>query len=192
MKEMINEHSWKPDFIDYSKLDLEAAKFCLIQSESLLKETTETYNLTTARSDRYLTLLVAIFTATISYLFAGSNHYLQSVSFFSLFPEAVSFYFLWKNFKAYELCTVGEEPKAIYKAEYVDLGDTYQYKGLIYNAMVSIQSRIEHNTKINGQRVRNNALARRSALFILLAFLAAAIYQYFCGYQLVWSPPFPR
>lgn len=190
MKEIINENSWKPDFADYSKMDLEAAKFCLTQSESLLKETTETYNLTTARTDRYLALLVAIFTASMSYLFAGSNPYLQTVSFFSLFPEAVSFYFLWQNFKAYELCTVGEEPKAIYKSAYVGLGESYQYKGLLYNTMQSIQGRIEQNTKINEKRVKNNNLARKTMLFILLAFLAAAIYQHYLGYQLVWTLPY--
>lgn len=188
-KVLTNENSWKPDFTDYNNWNLEAAKFCLSQSESLLKETAETYNFTTARTDRYLTLWVAIFTATISYLFAGTNHYLQSVSFFSLFPEVASFYFLWKNLKTNEVNTVGEMPKAIYNSLYVNLGKCYQMNGLIYNTMTSVQSRIEHNIKVNEQRVRNNNMARKSLMFILLSFLAAAIYQYFCGYQLVWSHP---
>lgn len=188
MKEKNIENGWKSDVKDWSKLDLDAAKFYIAQAEQYLKETTETYNLTSNRTDRYLVLLTSLFAAIIGYLITGKNSYLQTVCFFAIFPATISFYYAWKNFNRYVVYTIGEMPKLIFTSEYIDeFEGSNQYKILVYNTMLSIQYRIEQNTIINNIRTKNNAISRKAMVATVFAFLAAAIYQCFCGYQLVWS-----
>lgn len=188
MEEKNIDNSWKPDIKDWSKLDIDAAKFYIAQAEQYLKETTETYNITSARTDRYLVLLSALFTAIIGYIFTGKDAYLQAVCFFAIFPTIISFYYAWQNFKQYTVYTMGEMPKLIFTSEYIDeFEGTEQYKLLIYNTMVSIQYRIEQNMITNSIRIRNNAKSRNAMVSTVFAFLAALIYQYLCGYHLLWS-----
>lgn len=185
-----NQNIWQTDIQDWTKVEPDAANFYISQAESRLKETTETYNLTSARTENYLTLVTAIMTGALGYVFAGEKPYLQAVSAIAIIPTLIAVYFLAKNLTQFTVYTVGQEPKAIYTTEFIDcLDNKIQLLHLVYYTMRDIQFKIDKNRATNGTRIKNNANARNALLFIPIAFLLGVIYQYLCGYQLVWSLP---
>jgi hypothetical protein len=187
-----NPNIWKSDIQDWSKVEPESANFYVSQAETRLKETTDTYNLTSTRTENYLTLVTAILTGAIGYVFAGEKPYLQAASAFAILPILITIYCLAKNLTQFIVYTVGDEPKAIFTSEFVDtFSGSQQYLNLVHYTMVTLQFKIDENHKTNKQRIQNNARARLALLTTPLAFLAGAIYQYFCGYQLVWSLSLP-
>lgn len=190
MTQSNNQNIWQTDIQDWTKVEPDAANFYISQAESRLKETTDTYNLTSARTENYLVLVTVIMTGALGYVFAGEKPYLQAVSAFTIIPTFIAVYFLAKNLIQFTVYTVGQEPKAIYTTEFIDcLDNKIQFSHLIYYTMRDIQFKIDKNRATNMRRLKNNANARSALLFIPAAFLLGIIYQYLCGYQLVWSLP---
>jgi hypothetical protein len=192
---MIQEDAniWKSNIQDWTKVESESAIFYISQAETRLKETVDTYNLTSARTDNYLTWVTAILTGAIGYIFTGEKPFLQAVSAFSIVPILISIYYLAQNVSQFTVYTVGDEPRSVFTSEFVDdFSGRQQYLNLVYYTMITLQFKIDENHRTNKQRTQNNSMARRALLMTPLAFLAGSIYQYFCGYQLVWSLPPPN
>ncbi len=186
----MNQNVWQTDIQDWTKVEPESATFYISQAESRLKETTDTYNLTSTRTENYLVLITAIMTGAIGYMFTGENPYLQAVSAFALIPTIIAICFLAKNLIQFTVYTVGDEPNAIYTSEFVDMySGKQQYLNLVYYTMRALQYKIDANHITNKKRVNNNANARRALLYIVAAFFVGIIYQYALGYQLVWCLP---
>ena len=61
----MNQNVWQTDIQDWTKVEPESATFYISQAESRLKETTDTYNLTSTRTENYLVLITAIMTGAI-------------------------------------------------------------------------------------------------------------------------------
>lgn len=178
---------WQPDIDDWTKVESESASFYISQAESRLKETTDTYNLTTTRTENYLALVTAILTGALGYIFAGEKPYLQAVSVFGIIPTLIAGYFLSKNLTQFIVYTVGQEPRAIYTSEFIDgIEGKSQIAHLIFYTMRDIQFKIDNNQITNKTRIKNNVKAKSALLSIPIAFIIGIIYQYFCGYQLVW------
>jgi len=187
-----NQNIWQTDIQDWTKVEPDTANFYISQAESRLKETTDTYNLTSTRTENYLTLVTAILTGAIGYMFAGEKPFLQAVSALAILPTLFAIVFLAKNLTQFTVYTVGDEPRAIYTMEFVDrFSGEQQYLNLVHYTMITLQFKIDENHKTNEYRIKNNARARFALSTVPLAFLAGAIYQYFCGYQLVWSLSLP-
>lgn len=181
---------WQTDIQDWTKVEPESASLYVSQAEARLKETTDTYNLTSTRTESYLVLVTAIMTGAVGYMFAGEKPFLQAVSAFAIVPTITAIYFLAKNLTQFIVYTVGDEPKAIYTSQFVDGYDgKQQYLNLIYYTMRSLQYKIDQNTITNRKRIENNANARDALLCLPIAFVCGIIYQYFCGYQLLWFRP---
>lgn len=190
MKDKDTMVKWETDIQEWTNVQLESAAFYIAQAESRLKETTDTYNLTSTRTESYLTLVTAILTGVLGYMFAGEKPYLQAVSAFAVIPTLIAIYFLAKNLTQFTVYTVGQEPNAIYTSEFIDGFDSKtQYLHLVYYTMRDIQFKIDKNRITNRVRIKNNANARIALLLIPTSFILGIIYQCFCGYQLVWTLP---
>lgn len=190
MKESDMTNIWQPNIQDWTKIDPDSANLFIAQAESRLKETTDTYNLTSTRTENYLAIVIALIAGAIGYIFAGEKPYLQATSTFALVPTLIAAYYLAKNLTQFTVYTVGDEPKAIFTTNFVDdFSGNNQYLNLVYYTMRSIQFKIDENRETNIKRVRNNAYARIALLTTPIAFLVGAIYQYLLGYQLVWTLP---
>jgi hypothetical protein len=190
MKDKDTMTTWETDIQDWTNVQLESAAFYIAQAESRLKETTDTYNLTSTRTESYLTLVTAILTGALGYMFAGETPYLQAVSAIAVIPTLIAIYFLAKNLTQFTVYTVGQEPKAIYTLEFIDGFDSNaQYLHLVFYTMRDIQFKIDKNRITNRARIKNNANARNALLLVPTSFVLGVIYKCFCGYQLDWSLP---
>jgi hypothetical protein len=181
---------WKTDIQDWTKVEPDTASFFISQAELRLKETTDTYNLTSTRTENYLVLVTAILAGAIGYIFAGEGPYLKVVSVFATLITLVAVFFLSRNLTQFIVYTTGDEPRAIFVSDFVDrFTGSQQYLNLVHYTMITLQYKIDENRATNRRRIQNNARARCALLANSLAFILGIIYQYLCGYQLVWSLP---
>jgi len=179
---------WTTDIIEWADISPESAQLFIAQGEARLKATEETASSLDSSNDRMMNIITSLLSVSLGYMFAGSQEYLQAVSFFVLCISTVSGAFLLSNLKSYPICTVGEEPKMVFTSQFIDnsYSPSQQYLNLVCQVMETIQYKISHNHLVNTQRRARLDRAKRVALFIPLAFLLAALYQYWLGYHLVW------
>jgi hypothetical protein len=111
---LLTTKRWSTDIQNWIKLSDESAKFYLSQAESRLQATIETANVITASTDRMIGIVSTLTSFSIGYLFARSDAYLKSVSFFVLLFCAFAGFYLIQNLAKYEIGTLGEEPKLIF------------------------------------------------------------------------------
>lgn len=190
MSQNTHPNIWQTDIQDWTKVQPDSAALYLSQAEARLKETTDTYNLTSTRTENYIVLITAIMTGAVGYVFTGEQPYLQAVSVFVIIQTIIAIYFLAKNLTQFTVYTVGDEPKAIYTSQFVDgYADKQQYLNLVYYTMRTLQYKIDENTITNRKRIKNTANARIALLCLPIAFFLGIIYQYCCGYQLIWFHP---
>lgn len=179
---------WTTDIKEWATISHESAQFYISQAESRLKATEDTSNALNASNDRLLSIVTSLVSVSIGYLFAGTQPYLQAVSFFTLIVCLVSGIFLLLNLEKYSIYTVGEEPKIIFNSPFIDnqYNPSQQYLNLVCQMMETIQFKIDQNHLTNSKRIARLEKAKRIVLLIPLAFLLAALYLYLLGYQLVW------
>lgn len=179
---------WETDIKDWTKLDIDTGKLFLVQAEARLKETVETFNFTSTRADRYLTLASTLLTVSLGVMFGNTLPFLKVTALFSLIPLTIAFYYLWKIYKPVNVEILGLEPKQIFIAEKVDNYESQkQFLNLVFEIMEITQYKIEKNKLTNKVRVQNNMRVLKAIISTPLSFIAAAIYQYLCGYYLVWD-----
>jgi len=188
MPENLTQGRWETNIQRWSSLNDDAAKLYIAQAEGRLKETIDTYNTTSSRTDKFFGISTTLLSVSIGYIFNGSNRYLQATSVFVALFSAISLYFLWKNTKPVTIYPLGEEPKFIFTSTFVDVHEgNEQYLNLVFQIMETIQFKIEENRNTNFKRTQNNTYARLFLLLTPTSFFWAAIYQYLGGYYLVWA-----
>jgi len=183
-----NLKMWKSDIKDWTKLDLHAADFYISQAEKRLKETNDTYNISSVRTNSYLNVTITLLSICLGYIFTGSIMYLKTVSFFAIIPLLFSVYYLWQNLKSNTIYTSGDVPKAIFTSKFVDEHTgTEQYLALTKYTMETIQYKIEQNRIVNLCRIKNNKYIRIAIILTpIIALVGATIYLHFFDFHLAW------
>jgi|JI10StandDraft_1071094.scaffolds.fasta_scaffold1178287_1 hypothetical protein len=189
MKENDTTTGWKTDIVNWPKLTVESAKLYITQAENRLTGTVETSKIITAKTELLSAISITIISASIYYFFNGNIPFVKAISFFAFILMLPICFFLIKNWKKYEVATVGEEPQKIFTSKFIDteFSENEQYINLVFQVMETLQFKIDLNHQTNTVRQRNLTIAKRCFLALPLVFILATFYQYYCGYYLLWS-----
>lgn len=175
------KQAWTTDIKDWQSLDPASASLLIELAQQRLAATIDSANIITSTRDRYITINTAVITAAISYAVAGNNDSLTLASSMTIALCMLTYVFLYRNLNAYSIYPLGREPKNVFIEKLVGpYQGQHQYLAIVFAVLESIQLKIDHNTVVNGQRVRNNKWAQRSIACVpLIILLAHAIVKTF-------------
>jgi hypothetical protein len=177
-----HSQAWSADIAKWQYIGKDAAAVVLSLSERRLTETIATAESINKRTDRLLTITVALFTVIVGYLLKDARSesvdlFLVAICLLSLLPLGFSSFFIIKNFAPNNIHVPGSPPsKLLTTARFDgDLTPEEQYLDLVLDQAESYQESIEHNLRYNRKRMRNNNLAQVGLIclpfFLLLVYL---------------------
>lgn len=175
---------WKTDIKNWQKISEQTAKLMLEQSESVLKETTETAKGISARAERIISILIPITTALVAYLFSKSYSqlmdFLPLTAILCLTVAVASLVLSYINFEKYSIAIPGDYPDKIVRSVFIDntYNEAEQYVNMILSICENIQRRISINEKCNAKRTRNNTMSLR----VLFGFILCPVLAYFLSH----------
>lgn len=179
-KKIETTQRWTTDIKDWTKISKDTAALMLAQSECLLKETTETAKLISARADRLLPILVTAETGLLIFIL---QNMVTHACFNMLYLSAllaficvlISIIFCYLNFKHYEIRVPGEFPNRLVLSQFVDkpFTEDLQYINMVLSVCENIQDRISKNEIANDYRINNSRKSLRALLWLPICPLVA-------------------